>query len=83
MRRFPGRDDDVFAVAYSVIGNERDARADFGQHYDGTLEITYRCQLTPAIAIQPDFQIFMNPVNSDSGAKETAYVLGARAEITF
>lgn len=79
----PGRDDDVFAVAYSVIGNERDARADFGQHYDGTLEITYRCQLTPAIAIQPDFQIFMNPVNSDSGAKETAYVLGARAEITF
>lgn len=73
----PGRDDDVFAVGYSVIENERDARADYA-HYEGALEITYRCQLTPAIAIQPDLQIFTNTAN------ETAvYVAGARVEVNF
>ena len=42
--------------------------------------MTYRCQLTPAIAIQPDMQIFMNPNNGDTGA---AYVVGARVEVNF
>lgn len=75
----PGRDDDVFAVAFSIVENERAARADYA-HYESTLEVTYRCQLTPAIAIQPDMQIFMNPNNGDTG---TAYVVGARVEVNF
>lgn len=73
----PGRDDDVFAVGYSVIENERDARADYA-HYEGALEITYRCQLTPAIAIQPDLQIFTNTANESA-----VYVAGARVEVNF
>lgn len=75
----PGRDDDVFAVAFSIVGNEHAARADYA-HYESTLEVTYRCQLTPAIAIQPDMQIFMTPNNGDTGA---AYVVGARVEVNF
>lgn len=81
----PDRKDDVFAVAFSVIENEGATR--YGDlenppygHYDGTLEVTYRCQLTPAIAIQPDFQLFLNPDNGENGA---AYVIGARAEVNF
>lgn len=73
----PGRDDDVFAVGYSVMENERDARADYA-HYEGALEITYRCQLTPAIAIQPDLQIFTNTANESA-----VYVAGARVEVNF
>ncbi len=73
----PGRDDDVFAVGYSVIENERDARVDYA-HYEGALEITYRCQLTPAIAIQPDLQIFTNTANESA-----VYVAGARVEVNF
>ena len=68
----PGREDDIFAAAFSVIENERGARKSYS-HYEGTLEITYQCRLTPAIVLQPDMQIFMNPGNGASGA---AYVVG-------
>ena len=74
----PGRDDDVFAVAFSVIENERTSRDEYS-HYEGMLEVTYRCQLTPAIAIQPDFQFYTNPNNGGS----SAYIIGARAEVNF
>lgn len=76
----PQRPDDVLAVGFSVIENERSARSEFA-HYESTLEITYKCQLTPAISVQPDMQIFLNPANrEDSGA---AYVIGVRAEVIF
>lgn len=35
----PGREDDVFAVAFSIVENERAARADYA-HYESTLEVT-------------------------------------------
>ena len=76
----PGREDDVFAAGFSVIENEGDSRYVGGySHYEGALEITYKCQLTPAIAIQPDFQLFTNP----NGTKGAAYVVGARAQVVF
>lgn len=75
----PGREGDIFAVAFSVIENERGARESYS-HYEGTLEITYQYRLTPAIVLQPDMQIFMNPGNGASGA---AYVVGARVEVNF
>lgn len=74
----PSRESDVFAVGFSVIENERAARAEYS-HYEGALEITYRVQITPAIALQPDFQIFVNQ-GEDS---ETAYIAGARLEVNF
>lgn len=75
----PGREGDIFAAAFSVIENERGARESYS-HYEGTLEITYQCRLTPAIVLQPDMQIFMNPGKGISGA---AYVVGARVEVNF
>lgn len=76
----PGRDDDVFAVGFSVVENERAQRETYAS-YEGALEITYKCQLTPAISLQPDLQIFVNPGNGDeSGA---AYIAGARMEVVF
>ena len=78
----PQRPDDVFAVGFSVIENERDARyVDGFAHYEGTLEITYKAQITPAISFQPDFQIFFNPADRDDHG--AAYVIGARAEVVF
>ena len=64
----PGREDDIFAAAFSVIENERGARESYS-HYEGTLEITYQCRLTSAIVLQPDMQIFMNPGNGASGRR--------------
>lgn len=76
----PGRDDDVFAVGVSIVENERGARAEY-DHYESAIEVTYKCQLTPAMSIQPDMQIFLNPAgNAQTGA---VYVIGARAEINF
>lgn len=76
----PCRENDVFAAGFSVIENERTARDDYA-HYEGTLEVTYRCQITPAISFQPDFQIYFNPATRDDcGA---VYVAGARLEVVF
>jgi hypothetical protein len=76
----PGRDDDVLAIGVSIVENERGSRVDY-DHYESAIEVTYKCQLTPAISIQPDLQIFLNPAeNSQTGA---VYVIGARAEINF
>lgn len=74
----PCRENDIFAVGFSVIENERAARAEYS-HYEGALEITYRVQITPAIAVQPDLQIYVNQ-GEDSQA---AYIAGARLEVNF
>lgn len=75
----PTRDDDVFAVAVSVVENERGMRQLYS-HYEATLEATYKFQITPAITFQPDMQIFLNPNDDVNGS---AYVVGARVEIVF
>ena len=76
----PCRSDDIFAVGFSVIENERAARSEYA-HYDGALEITYKCQLTPAISLQPDFQIFVNQGGGNDS--KAAYIAGARLEVNF
>ena len=78
----PCRKNDVFAVGVSVVENERDSRyADGNAHYEGMLEATYKIQLTPAIMLQPDFQIYFNPTNRNDGG--AIYLVGARAEVVF
>ena len=76
----PCRSGDIFAVGFSVIENERAAREEYA-HYDGALEITYKCQITPAISLQPDFQIFVNQGGKDDS--KAAYIAGARLEVNF
>lgn len=46
-----------------------------------TIEITYRCQLLPWLALQPDYQIVKNP-SADPG-KETASIYSLRFEMVF
>ena len=77
----PTRENDVFAVAFSVIENERTSRADYA-HYESVLEATYKCQISPAISVQPDLQIFFNNPNSN-GDTQTSYIIGARVEVVF
>ena len=50
--------------------------------FDNLLEITYRAQLTPAIAIQPTFQAYLN-AKDENGKTNSAYVVGVRAEVNF
>ena len=75
----PNRKDDVFAIGVSVVENERGARSEYA-HYEGTVEATYRFQITPAISFQPDMQIYLNPNKDVSGS---AYIVGARLEVIF
>jgi carbohydrate-selective porin OprB len=50
--------------------------------FDNLLEITYRAQITPAIAIQPTFQTYLN-AKDKNGETNPAYVIGVRAEVNF
>lgn len=77
----PSRKDDVFAIAFSVIENERAARADY-DHYESVLEATYKFQISSAITIQPDLQIFFNNPNGN-GDTQTTYIIGGRVEVVF
>ncbi len=77
----PSRKADVFAAAVSVIENERSSREEFS-HYETTLELSYKMQLTSAITFQPDMQIFFNPA-LQNGDSQTAYIVGARVDVIF
>lgn len=84
----PGRAEDVAGVAASHTQFGHDYRASTGP--DGiaagetTLELTYRAQVTRWMALQADVQFLFNPaVDPESGRRETATILGLRAELSF
>jgi porin len=82
----PGRPDDVAGVALAYAGYSRDfTAANPGTQAATTLiEVTYRAQITPWFALQPDMQVIFNPeINPNSGVRETALIFGVRGEITF
>lgn len=83
----PARDEDTLGVAfaYAQLGNTaRNALIDEGSIGVGAemvLEVTYQCQVTPWLAVQPDLQYILNPGGTrDYG---NALVIGARAAVTF
>ena len=79
---FEGRDDDSAGVALSTSHagtkyrqlNASDAR-------ETVIEFTYRAQLQPWLAVQPDLQYVRDP-NMDP-ALEDAWVAGMRVEVAF
>ena len=73
----PNRDDDIFGIAFAAMKINR-----IDYKFDNLLEITYRAQLTPAIAIQPTFQAYLN-AKDENGKTNSAYVVGVRAEVNF
>ncbi len=83
----PGREKDVAGIGVSYTGFSRAyTRSTGGAAAAGetALEVTYRAQVTPWFAVQPDVQFLFNPqVNRVSGTRETATVVGLRGEVRF
>lgn len=83
----PGRDNDQcgIAVGYSALSNgAADTLLSKGQSnagYEMAIEGTYSIQITKWLQIQPDTQYIIRP--GGSGALGNAFVLGARATVTF
>ncbi len=73
----PNRKDDILGVVFSAMKIGED-----NYEYDNLIELTYRAQLTPAIAIQPVFQTYLN-AKDETGDTNVAYVVGVRAEVNF
>lgn len=78
----PGRDDDIAGIAitenhtsskYRLLNNADSSETD--------VEITYRAQIRPWLALQPTLQYIINP-NMDPILKN-AWVLGVRLEVAF
>jgi porin len=85
---WPGREEDAagIAVSYTRFGSDfRESSVGDGFAEDElALELTYRAQLARWLALQADVQFLFHPaVNLDSSERETATVLGLRAEIEF
>ena len=72
-------------VAAAFAGHEfQDASKEAGIDADGAevaIELTYRAQLTPWLAVQPDLQYIVNP--SFDPSVDDALALGARFEVSF
>jgi porin len=97
-----GREEDVLglAFAYARIGGrarglDEDTNIFNGstapvRDYESVIELTYKAQITPWLALQPDFQYVMHPggnvadpLGNGSDAVEDAAVLSLRTVITF
>jgi porin len=81
----PGRDEDRFGVALALARrNDRFETDDTDAtmlNAEMSIEMTYRIQLVPSIAIQPDFQYVVGP-GCDT-CLENASVLGVRLEASL
>lgn len=84
---FDGRDDDAAGIAVTTShasSKYRDSQFLLGSATDSSesvVELTYRAQLQPWLALQPTIQYIRNP-NMDA-ILENAWVMGARVEIGF
>ena len=99
----PGRDDDTFGIGFGIAqvssaasGFDKDVNFYGTSPYPvpvrGTetfLEITYQIQVTPWLAVQPDFQYIYNPGGGIANPNNPALrvkneaVLGVRTAVTF
>jgi len=76
----PDRDDDVLALGFAQ-GIFSDDAADFTDDYESTLEIYYRADISPWLALSPSAQYIANPGGDKSVGD--AVVLGIRALMRF
>ncbi len=83
----PGRDDDQLGLALGFADLSNGAAQtlfDEGSRqvgYEAVLELTYVAQITPWLSLQPDAQYIIRP--GSTGDLGNAFVLGARAAVTF
>lgn len=84
----PFRPNDVAGIvgACTVYGQEF-RRSTFPNTVAGsekTLALAYKANITPWFSVQADVQFLFDPaVSPKSGTRETATVLGMRAQVTF
>lgn len=78
----PGRDKDMLglAVAHASISDKL-RRGQALDSHETTLELTYRAELTPWLALQPDLQVIFNPGADPS--LDNAVVSLLRFEVSF
>lgn len=79
----PGRDEDRFGMAFSSGHNtymymQQNPHIDIFEH---NIEISYRLQISPAVAFQPNLQYIMSPAGQD--VYKNVLVLGSRLELSF
>lgn len=81
----PGRPDDQLGIAIAIAMNGgsfkrvlRQEGVPFARH-ESNVELTYRAELAPGIAVQPNFQYVFNP--GATSELRNAFVVGARLEI--
>lgn len=83
----PGRDDDQLGLALGyadLTAGAAQTLFDEGSRrsgYEAVIEFTYVAQITPWLSIQPDAQYIIRP--GGAGDLGNAFVLGARAAVTF
>ena len=83
----PGRDEDQigFAIASAENGSPYKralaAAGSLTESRETSLELTYRAQITPRLALQPNIQYVINP--GTDPALDNALVVGLRAEIAL
>lgn len=83
----PGRDDDTIglAFAYGQIGNTAKRQlldeGSTGVGAEMVIELSYQCQVTPWLIVQPDVQYIINPGGTQD--LDNALVVGGRASVTF
>ncbi len=84
---FPGRDEDVLGLAIATVfngGRYRQSQTAAGSSTKKTevnLELTYRIQVTPWFAVQPDIQYVIHP-DTTSDVNHSLNI-GSRFEIIF
>lgn len=83
----PNRDEDILgamvAVAYNgdTFKQAQRARGIPVGETETEIELTYRAQVSPWLAVQPDFQYVLNPGTNPS--IDNAFALGLRLQTTF
>jgi porin len=79
---FDGRDDDAAGIAVTAShASNKFRQLAAGESFETVIEITYRAQLQPWLAVQPVMQRVFNP-NMDAAIRD-AWVVGTRLEATF
>lgn len=80
---FDGRDEDQAGIAVAMAGNGATYKAATATATDSetNIELTYRFQVKPWLAIQPDLQYVIDPGADNSNANASYFAV--RAEITL
>ncbi len=81
----PTRDDDVLGFGVSTVLFSQEAReaGEFAVASETAVELFYRAQLTPYLALKPDVQYIFNPGNPGGPETDDALVVTLRVEAWF